>query len=460
MNLQSSFAALTKALLLTSMTFASWTAQAEIIGIEGTTTDGHQKTFNLEAGVAAISTPDGDSLMIWAYGDKDNMLSPVQYPGPTIIVHEGDAVTINLTNKDISEPVSMVFPGQENVAAVVSTDLGIDGSPDRVVLTEEASEGETVTYSFTASKPGTYLYNSGSNPDLQIEMGLTGAMIVRPAVNPDSQAYNSADSAYDHEYLFFLTEMDPAIHQSIDFGLEPDTSNYTPVLWFMNGRNGPDTLFDNNVGWMPHQPYSSLARMHPGEKVLMRVIGAGHDMHPLHTHGNHFLQIARDGRLLSSDPANADTVGADLAIGDYTQQVLPGSTYDAIFEWTGKGMGFDIYGHTDGDGSTCAGSTTAAPANGPLVEDPVTFEDCRYHNVPIPITLPENLDLTFGGFYSGSPFLGALEALPPGEGGLNLNGGLFFMWHSHTEKELVNNDIFPGGMMTMLIIEPHGVPIP
>lgn len=450
MKLLRSFAALTSALAFSA---ASLTVQAEIIGIEGTTTDGHQKTFNLEAGSAAISTPDGDSLLIWAYGDMDNTSSEVQYPGPTIIVHEGDAVTINLTNFNISEPVSMVFPGQENVAAVVSTDLSIDGSTDRVVLTEEASIGETVTYSFTASKPGTYLYNSGSNPDLQVEMGLTGAMIVRPANSPNSQAYNTPDSAYDHEYLYFLTEMDPSIHHAVDFGLTPDTSNFNPALWFMNGRNGPDTLFDNNVGWMPHQPYGSLTRMHPGEKVLLRVIGAGHDMHPLHTHGNHFLQIARDGHVLTSDPANVETVGADLAFGDYTQQVLPGATYDAIFEWTGKDMGWDIYGHTGDD--EC--NASVLPTN---TTDPVTFEDCRFHKVPVPVNLPENLDLTFGGFYSGSPFLGAMESLPPGEGGLNLNGGLFFMWHSHTEKELVNNDIFPGGMMTMLIIEPHGVPIP
>jgi len=30
---------------------------------------------------------------------------------------------------------------------------------------------------------------------------------------------------------------------------------------------------------------------------------------------------------------------------------------------------------------------------------------------------------------------------------------MFFMWHSHTERELVNNDIFPGGMMTMMIVD-------
>jgi hypothetical protein len=34
------------------------------------------------------------------------------------------------------------------------------------------------------------------------------------------------------------------------------------------------------------------------------------------------------------------------------------------------------------------------------------------------------------------------------------------MWHSHTEKEMVNNDVFPGGMMTMLLIVPPGVPMP
>ena len=30
------------------------------------------------------------------------------------------------------------------------------------------------------------------------------------------------------------------------------------------------------------------------------------------------------------------------------------------------------------------------------------------------------------------------------------------MWHSHNEKEITNYDIFPGGMMTMLVVEPPG----
>jgi len=78
---------------------------------------------------------------------------------------------------------------------------------------------------------------------------------------------------------------------------------------------------------------------------------------------------------------------------------------------------------------------------------------CKEHG------MPEKLDLAFGGWWSGSPYLGSLGALPPGEGGLNPNGGFAFMWHSHTEKELTNYDIFPGGMLTMLIIEAYNTPI-
>ena len=61
--------------------------------------------------------------------------------------------------------------------------------------------------------------------------------------------------------------------------------------------------------------------------------------------------------------------------------------------------------------------------------------------------LPGVQELTLGGWWSGSPFLGDTGDLPPGEGGLNPNGGFSFMWHSHTEKELTNYDIFPGGML-------------
>ena len=64
-----------------------------------------------------------------------------------------------------------------------------------------------------------------------------------------------------------------------------------------------------------------------------------------------------------------------------------------------------------------------------------------------------------GGFYAGSPFLGALVQLPPGQGGLNPNAGFVFMFHSHSERELTSGNVFPSGMMTMLIVEPPSAEI-
>src|SRR5690606_37497832 len=113
-------------------------------------------------------------------------------------------------------------------------------------------------------------------------------------------------------------------------------------------------------------------------------------------------------------------------------QAVPGETVDAIFEWTSKGLGWDIYG--DPSDPAFAHSCNGA---GPDNIDPATGEDCNYHGKTfgdptktLPVVLPESQSLTFGGHWSGSPFLGSLGSLPPGEGGLNPYGGLVYMWHS------------------------------
>ena len=432
--------------LVATLALGAGGAWAMVDGITG-------PTFNLTAKADYITAGDGGSLLAWGYAVNGQM----QYPGPTLIVNQGDTVTVNLTN-ELPMPVSIVFPGQSGVTAT-----GNSGG----VLTQEASApvapatvGGTVTYTFTASQPGTYLYHSGTRPDLQVEMGLVGAIIVRPAGFNEATnrtAYGHPGSAYDHEYLFLLTEIDEKVHQQVALNqataMPPwtsvDSSKFAPVYWFINGRAAPDTMFADHAPWLPTQPYGAMARMHPGERLLMRVIGAGRDLHPLHHHGNNAWTIARDGRLLESSPG----AGPDLAVSDYTIKVVPGSTYDAIFEWTGKGLGWDIYGTVAFNPHTCV------DGNGDGFDD-TTKEWCADHNKPLPVVLPNQQDLTFGGHWSGSPYLGVFGALPPGQGGLNPNAGYFHMWHSHTEKEIANNDIFPGGMMTMVIIEPPDVPIP
>jgi hypothetical protein len=163
-------------------------------------------------------------------------------------------------------------------------------------------------------------------------------------------------------------------------------------------------------------------------------------MHPFHTHGNHVQVLAQDGQLI------ANGTGQLMGPLVFTVTSMPGATTDGIFTWTGKGLNWDIYGVPH-----VSGSNTCTPdAEG---YDVTTREWCDDHGKEIPVQFPELQQLTFGGFWSGSPYLGVLGSLPPGEGGLNPNAGYTYMWHSHSEREIVNNDIFPGGMMTMLVIE-------
>jgi FtsP/CotA-like multicopper oxidase with cupredoxin domain len=420
---KSKTAQLTRVLLQTlgTLTLVTSAASAQIPTVMG-------PTFNLTASEEYITTPDGGAYLMWGYGVTGGMM---QYVGPTLEVNEGDTVTVNLTN-ELSVPTSVVFPGQTGVTAI--------GDANGLLTKEASPGGGTAQYSFVASHPGTYLYHSGSNPELQIEMGLIGALIVRPAEQPvgEKWAYNHADSQYDYEYLFLLTEMDPVVHEMMQCGKsnQIDLTKYFPVLWFINGRCAPDTMMPAGYPLLPTQPYNCMPRMHPGDRILLRFLGGSRDYHPFHTHGNNFLVIAQDGRLLSSAPG----AGADLAVSNFTQTVAPGATYDAIFTWTGEKLGWDIYGHSPED----------------LMEPHEYGPD---HGKPFPVVLPDKKDLTFGMHWSGGPFLGTMESLPPGEGGFNMTAGYFYMWHSHKEKEMVNNDIFPGGMMTMLLIEPHHVPI-
>lgn len=438
--------------------------------IDGVGSSSATPSFALVAAPNVISTGDGDSMFMWLYGVSG---TTVQYPGPTLIVNQGAVVTITLTSQ-LPVATSIVFPGLD-----VTATGGAGTTPGLLTREVLPSTGGTVSYTFTASRPGTFLYHSGTRPDLQVEMGLAGAILVRPssfaagiscATGAAScrKAYGDASTAYDREYLFFLTDADPLLHQAVAFASPSeiaagypsvDTTTRHAVDWFINGRNFPDTVTDAGVAWLPTQPYNAFPRMHPGDKVLMRIVGGGLDLHPFHTHGQNHLVLARDARVLSTNVLAAADPVADLAVSDYTTTAVPGETVDAIWgPWTGARLGWDVYGTADINPHSCTPDATGF--------DTTTREYCADHYKPIPVTLPPETYTQFGPFFGGSAYLGVPAALPP----LNPDGtvhvqqnpqaGLAFMWHSHSERELTTNDIFIGGMATMALVLPVTVTIP
>jgi len=493
------------ALLLTA------TAYAASPGITG-------PTFNLTAQPAFLNQPDGSSVYSWGYGcnGAPTAFRPtmagqncpsMQVPGPTLIVTENQTVTVNLTNQlpTAAGNTSILFPDFQ-----VTKTGGVAG-----LLTQEAAPAGTVTYTFIASMPGTHAYYSGTQGDLQIEMGLYGAIIVLPATVPGvctsglhaanltaeahwgetdfrlaAAAYDHPKTCYDREYLFQWAEMDANIHRqalaqvTAKMGcaladptckLEVPTEPYHPAYFLINGRSMPDDMDPNFAAEYPHQPYNGNPHMHPGEQVLIRTIGQGRWQHPFHEHGNHVRILARDGNLILSQSSATDLAGLLMFNTDTT----PGQAFDGIFYWTGRGLNWDPYGHNPGSSDPSAKLPCTPDTNGYNTGAPTAinyYEWCQDHNKPVeaapfgdvasggPTTLPNPNIFTNGAWYGGTPYLGPdatvraagpTDNLQPSNVQANPANerGFAFMWHSHNEREITTNNVFPGGMLMMMLVD-------
>jgi FtsP/CotA-like multicopper oxidase with cupredoxin domain len=383
-------------------------------------------TFHLVAGAGNIGTPDGNTIRMWSYAADPGAF---QFPGPTLCVVEDAVVTVVLRN-ELDEPVSIVFPGQAGVlAGTGDPDVTPPADPvapqfdggNLVSLVQSAAPGATVNYRFVASSPGTYLYESGTNPAKQVQMGLYGGLVVRPAGQP-SQAYAEADTAFNPstEYLLLMSEVDPALHQAVERGLPYDPSTYHPRYWMLNGRSFPDTLAPNGSPLLPTQPYSSLIHMEPRTDAnplpaLVRYVNVGTRSHPFHPHGNHGRIIARDGRLLRGPSTQ------DLSYEKFLVNIGGGQTWDALYDWRDTELW--------------------TPSH------------------PIPVDLPQPQDAAYKDdvtWYAGSPYLGYTDDLPVGVTSFNECGEYYHMWHSHALNEAANYEAAGGGMMTLQRIDPPG----
>jgi len=569
------------------------TANAAAPGITGT--GGVNATFNLTAQTAYLNQPDGQTVYSWGYGCVSNppagqfvgvtnnaSCSNMQVPGPTLVVTEGQTVTVTLSNQlpAAAGNTSILFPGFQVCAGTISgittanpagTCTPAAGNGVAGLLTQEAASGSTVTYQFVATSPGTRSYYSGTQGDLQVEMGLYGAIIVLPAnapsvcgtltspttsglppLNPGGNgkaraqwgesdfrlataAYDHPASCYDREYLFQFAEMDPNIHKAAlaqvtaltgctagaaGCSLQVPTEPYHPGYFIINGRSMPDDMDPNYGGEYPHQPYNGNPHMHPGEMVLLRVIGQGRWQHPFHEHANHVRILARDANLILSKSNvlyqsginNATTSAPGLAGAPlFTTTTTPGQAFDGIFYFTGRGLNWDMYAHNPSSKDPLATLGCTPDANGYNTGVPTAvnyFEWCQDHNKPLevnplgdvpgggPATLPNPNIFTNGAWYGGTPYFGPDATLradstlrndPGGANGLsgcvtgttianapagtnptpncsNLQPsntqanpanerGWAFMWHSHNEREITTNNVFPGGMFMMMLVD-------
>jgi FtsP/CotA-like multicopper oxidase with cupredoxin domain len=211
------------------------------------------KTFDITVSTVKWEVTPGNFVDAFAYNG--------QIPGPQIRVRRGDRIRVVVHNL-LSESTAVHFHGVEVPNAM-------DGVP--FITQPPIRTGETFTYEFVVREPpGTYMYHSHMNATEQVGKGLLGAFIVE------------GNRSWDVEQNVILGD------GALGFTL--------------NGKGFPATA-----------PIVATI----GQRVLIRFMNAGQQLHPMHLHGVHFTVIARDGRTV--EPHQADTI-----------TVAPGERWDVI----------------------------------------------------------------------------------------------------------------------------------
>ena len=266
-------------------------------------------------------------------------------PGPQLAMAPGeDILRIFLTNS-LPVPTSIIIPGREmphsnNTSNGPTWDDGSVGA--RTNLTQKVRSygreaGATAgrrAYVWRASRDnpitdsGSFMYHSGTNPQLQVYMGLYGS-VTKDAVA--GEVYPGVP--YTNDATLFYSEIDPAHNAAVAAG---DTS-YSPIdyhpSWFL--ING--------------EPYVAGTANIPvgiaGESTLLRFLSTASETHVPVLQGLHGMVHAEDGIQYGWTNTSDGTSGF-VPREQYSIELPPLKTKDVIITPNAEGL-YAVY---DGNG--------------------------------------------------------------------------------------------------------------
>ncbi|MBD8071289.1 multicopper oxidase family protein [Bacillus sp. PS06] len=258
-------------------------------------------------------------------------------PGSQIRVKEGEKVKIHLKN-ELSDPVTIHWHG-------IPLPNEMDGIPG--VTQNAVQPGETFTYEFIATHPGTYMYHTHQEAVNQMDKGLYGSFIVEPkeatydrdftlmldewiSNSEDAESMSGGMDGMDHSNM--SSDMDGMDHnemgssdsedQEHSEGMGHDMSIYD--IFTINGKSG-DAI----------EPL----KVKEGETVRLRLANVGYMSHNMHLHGHEFKVVAIDGQELNEPEV----------IKDQLISIAPGERYDIEFTANNPGEWYlECHGDMEG----------------------------------------------------------------------------------------------------------------
>lgn len=246
-----------------------------------------------------MPNPDGSAVPVlvpmWGYqmctgfAGADSC-GPTSVPGPALTLLADDTtLTVHLQN-DLPVPTSLVVNGlHKGMTPAFTTDA--QGRRRVRSFDTEVAAGARSDYTWSNVKPGTYLYQSGTQPQVQVQMGLYGAVAsnaVDAKVLTSTRAQAYAGVPYDNVATLIYSEIDPALHTAVANGSygtpggPTSTFDYQPRYFLVNGQPYPGNALIAPVGA-------------PGT-TLLRLLNAGLTTHVPMIQGLHWTVVAEDGK--------------------------------------------------------------------------------------------------------------------------------------------------------------------
>lgn len=265
-------------------------------------------TASVTASMGAMMTPMSIAtsvgrVRVWVLnGAATGFNNDRVVPGPVIELAQGQPAAITLTNMSMASHT--IHPHGLDV------DTLNDGVPATSFAVPPMGSN---TYRFTAPFAGTYFYHCHVDAALHAEMGMYGAVIVRPPSGAINVAWDGGP-AFDREYLWQMSTFDSRWHTATQTG--PATMRYRPNVFLLNGRDGAGPAADSATAISAPQ----------GARVLLRLINYGYMPASVNLGGITFDVIASDGRPLKSAIA-----------GQTTWAILPGERYDLLITMPAAG---------------------------------------------------------------------------------------------------------------------------
>jgi FtsP/CotA-like multicopper oxidase with cupredoxin domain len=240
----------------------------------------------LRVGRTTKDLPGAPGVPVWGYGLCTPGNTPPNtaflsctaptVPGPVIRANAGDTLRLFVWNNlgagdSPGTQTSVVVPGLGTTGAAF-----FQGNRVRS-FTTEAPTGRLVaaaapTYTFTSLRPGTFLYQSGTRPSIQVPMGLYGALIVS---DPDEDP-GYPGVAYQAEQLLLFSEIDVAQNTAVNAAPAPadypSTIDYNPKYYLINGF-----AFDSGAPLSSTFAAATVGETPPtvGDTLLLRLANAG-----------------------------------------------------------------------------------------------------------------------------------------------------------------------------------------